>query len=160
MTWEPIGEKQAATIRNRIAAILPKQTSEREVIRTLYLLYANHLACSGLSDSLYVSEQLRFAKRDYPYKAQRPLFPEISCGGNPYLFARPVYNLRVEEDKEGFQVLRWEQPIYPYPPRGASVSDWSDEIQRRRPFKLRRMVFCAKNNMIAIEPEGDSVTTD
>jgi hypothetical protein len=151
ITWESMSKRASQGILNRIAAILPCQTSEREIKKILYLLLANHWAASGKPESVYVSEQVRFAKRDYPHKAQRHLFPEISCGGNPFLFARPVYDLTIEKDEEGFEVLRWQQLIYPYPPRGVSASDWVDEIERKRPFKRRRKVFNTKTNTITKE---------
>ncbi|MFL5340067.1 MAG: hypothetical protein ACJ8F7_07940 [Gemmataceae bacterium] len=148
VTWEPMGAREAKLIRNRIAAILPNRTAERDIFRILELLYTNHSACSGLSEDVYVAEQVRFAKRTFPYKAQRHFFPEITCGHNPFLFARPVFDLKVEEDAEGFQALRWEQPIYPY---GISVDNWDEEIKRRLPFKRKRMKYCTRTNTIVQE---------
>jgi hypothetical protein len=149
ITWEPMGEREERTIKNRIAAILPNRTGEGNVIRAMYLLYANYSACSGLSDYIYVSEQLRFARWQFPYKAVRYLFPEIHLGGNPFLYARPVRNLKIVEDEDGYQVVRWEEIIFPTIDTSKNVDE---QVRAARPFKRRRMAYLTRTNTIV--PDG------
>ena len=144
ITWEPSGERIAKTITNRIAAILPNRTSDKQVEKTLYLLQANYAAYSGWPDSLYISEQVRFAKRHYAYKAVWNGFEEITCGGNPFLFARRVFNLQVSE-QDGYEVLIWQENIYP---NIDSTKDPIDQIKANRPFQKKWMTFSAKTNSI------------
>jgi hypothetical protein len=150
VTWEAMGDRLEMTIKNKIAAILPNQTSEKEVEKILYLLDANYSACSRLSDRIYVSEQVRFAKREYPNKALRLSWRLISCGGNPFLLARQVFNLTVSED-EGYQVLGWEETIYP------QLAPDQDLVEAQRPFKRKRMMYSTRTNKIsALKPAEGS----
>jgi hypothetical protein len=144
--WHPLSERIKQTIKSRIAAILPSRTGEDQIQKVLQLLYANYSACSGLSDDIYVSEQVRFAKRDYPAKAIRPgRFPILTCGGNPLLRARQVFNLSVSKDEEGYQVLRWEENVYPtLDPK----KDILEQLDAALPFKRKRMMFAARRNII------------
>jgi hypothetical protein len=56
-------------------------------------------------------EQLRYVKspKDNPYPAAVSMFQRITCGHNPFLFARQVSDLRMEGDE-----LKWTRP----PPEG------------------------------------------
>jgi hypothetical protein len=148
ITWEAAGEK-ANGIPNRIAAILHNRLPIREVVKVTRLLLANRDAYSPGASSIYVFEQVRFAQGKSPYTPIPSMFPEVSCGGNPSLYARHAFNLKVSEDEGGEQVMTWEEDIFPYPPRGlqgASLVDW---IRQHRPFNRRKKRFEARTNRIS-----------
>jgi hypothetical protein len=146
VTWEPASNRAKNSVPNRIAAILPNQTSAEDVKRVLYLLLANYHACSGLSNSVYVSEQIRFAKREYPYKAVDLGFDRISCGGNPSLHARRVYDLKLME-QEGHQILQWEEPIYPILNQS---EDPYEQAKKKRPFPRRMLRYYSRDNAVVL----------
>ena len=114
VTWEAAGPRAEGTIKNRIAAILPKLLGMRQVGRILEFLYANYLAHSGSSDSVFVSEQMRYATARHPYKATHasPPFMVLTCGANPHLRARQVFDLVVSET-DGVESVRWEEAVNP-----------------------------------------------
>src|SRR4051794_11715303 len=85
--WGCPNERPAKTIPNHIAALLPNRTSAKQVVEVMHLLYANYCAACGLPEMIYVAEQVRFARRQFPYKATVHAFEEISCGANPFLVA-------------------------------------------------------------------------
>jgi hypothetical protein len=145
ISWRASGERSERTIRNHIAAILPNKTSERDVERTMLLLYANYCACPGLSDELYLWEQIRFARRDYPYKVVQHPFDQMVCGGNPFLEARMVFNLTFSSDEEGNEKLTWEENIYPALKPGV---DPVEHIDAARPFKRQQMTYSTQTRKI------------
>jgi hypothetical protein len=145
VTWKAMSERTERTIKNRIAAILPNRIGTKEIKRTLQLIYANYLACSGLSDRIYISDQLRYAKYDCPYKATHIIYPQITCGADPYLRARHAFDLTIEEDEDGYEVVRWEENVYPAldPKR-----ETGEQIEEHLPFKRRRMMYSTRTNAI------------
>jgi hypothetical protein len=140
ITWCPSGPAAETTVRNKIAAILHNQTSASDVEQIMRLLYANHCA---EGQQLYLSEQVRYARRDYHYTPVRGPTNVISYGGNPFLMARIVHNLVVAEE-DGFDVVRWEEDRYLSPPAGAEVD--MEEFIRQHPPTRRRMVYFTQTN--------------
>jgi hypothetical protein len=73
----------------------------------------SHSTVRGIVELLYAvqsytsEEQLRLVKspKDKPYPASVSPFQRITCGHNPFLFARLVTNLHMEGD-----VLKWTEP--------------------------------------------------
>src|SRR5436190_12913773 len=100
LTWHPLGRLAVNTVPNLIAAVLPNRTASKQVGNIMLLLQAGYYANAGLPERLYVSEQVRFSKRDYPYKVVKQDFEQYVCGGDPYLFARHVFNLKVSEEDD------------------------------------------------------------
>jgi hypothetical protein len=148
ITWEPTGKRAEKTIRNRIAAILPNRTGEEQVKKILHLLTANYWASSGLSGSVYISEQVACARGRHTFKAIRHFFPVIECGSNPFLLARHVYNLAVSKDDRGYEEVRWEEPVFPAIDPNKDVHP---QIEAARPLKRKRMLCLTRSNFLAAE---------
>ena len=98
VTWD--GPKAP---RNKVVAIFNPRFSGgrvRELVEQLYI------ALIVTSDS----ERLRFAKssKTNPYPAHLGNFERIDCGHNPWLYARRVTDLFIEDDH-----LVWKEPNSP-----------------------------------------------
>jgi hypothetical protein len=81
-------------------AILDRRKNAKSVAEAVELLYAAKYYTS--------EEKLRYAKsrKENPYKAQISLFQRIACGHNPFLIARLVSDLKVDDNGE----LTWTEP--------------------------------------------------
>jgi hypothetical protein len=62
ITWQPMSERTKTSVRNLIAAILPRQTGEEQVKRVMRLLYATHCAEGG---QLCISELVQYARKKW-----------------------------------------------------------------------------------------------
>jgi hypothetical protein len=105
ITWEWDGD-HARMDEGRVAAVLPPRSPLRTVERAIVALYAQR--------ELAPTDMLR-ALEDNPYPAQpverrfkmpdgtvgRTEAHEIICGGNPFLRARRVDNLRDDPNRPG-----------------------------------------------------------
>jgi hypothetical protein len=140
ITWHPSGAAEEARVRNKVAAILHNRTSRADVEQIMRLLYANHYA-EGVQ--VYLSEQVRYARRDYQAKPVRNPINVFTYGNNPFLQARLVHNLVVVQEA-GFDVMRWEEDVYRNPPAGAEVE--IEEFIRQHPPTRRRMVYITQSN--------------
>jgi hypothetical protein len=80
-------------------AVLDYRLSHSSVRDIVELLWA--------VDRYTPEEQLRYVKspKDNPYPASVSLFQRITCGHNPFLFARLVRDLRLEGEE-----LKWTEP--------------------------------------------------
>ena len=115
VTWEYIGEH--AKVDNDIVAILPYRYSPRKVKEVVEQLYANSL---GLNDRLrYANDRKSFA---YPAEFDSingiPWCGRITCGHNPWLFARFVDDVKVDSNNEN--KLIWVERTIPemnFPPK-------------------------------------------
>lgn len=104
-----------AEVEDQVAAILNYRTSPERVRRFVELLYASRFYS--------YSEKLLFAKdrKRNPYPAEfgavngLPWQGQVTCGHNPWLFARLVENLRVEVDEQGEEQLVWGEVAKPNP---------------------------------------------
>src|SRR3990172_4988231 len=90
VTWDWCGRH--AAVADRVAAILSSRKSEDSIMKFVEFLY---LHATG-----YPEELAYYANRRHriPYKAQRDHGCGITCGHNPWLHARLVMGLTVEED--------------------------------------------------------------
>jgi hypothetical protein len=99
ITWEAVGSDAEADVKDHVAAVLNSRLSGRRVAQIVELLYANSAYCP--------SERIQLAKnrKRCPYPV---IFDRLSglrweghmtCGHNPFLEARTVDDLHVEEDK-------------------------------------------------------------
>lgn len=81
-------------------AILNYRLSARSVREIVEVLFA--------SSQYNAEEKLRLAKnpRDNPYPAETSPFQRITCGHNPFLFARLVSNLKADNDGN----VTWTEP--------------------------------------------------
>lgn len=109
ITWD-WGNDSAAVV-DRIAAVLHPNKASRTVEGYVEFLYAVRTST--------VSELIAYAKRpsNNPYRAKAESINgvthgnRITCGANPWLYARKVKNLRVERDAEtGIETIRWLEP--------------------------------------------------
>lgn len=121
ITWDWCGRD--AAVADKVAAILPPQYSDRKVGEIVRLLYV--LATSDLSDLA------DYAKRpsQFPYQPRGqainsvPHNDRIICGHNPWLYARPVTDLRVWRELETeYEVIEWTEP---------QTFRWKDEHRMR-----------------------------
>jgi hypothetical protein len=142
--WYSTSNAIEGKIPNMIAAILPGQTSEKEVGKTMLLLLANYGARSAFSKTLYVSEQVRFARRDYPYKVVNHGLGRMTCGHNLFLSAQKVCDLKLTA-ADDYQILTWEENIYPVI---QSEEDFEEQMAKARPFKRRQFTFDSRTNRI------------
>jgi hypothetical protein len=80
-------------------AILDYRLGSRRVVEIVQLLFAVH--------QYTPEERLRYVKwpKDNPYPATVSKFQRITCGHNPFLFARQVSDLHM-----GGVDLRWTEP--------------------------------------------------
>ena len=111
VTWEGTGDH--AKVENKIVTVLNYRRSPVNVRMIVEQLYA---------DRVYnLSELLEYAKKkkNCPYPAKFYVMKgggawssRITCGHNPYLYARLVDDLRVTEDEGGKESLSWkERPV-------------------------------------------------
>src|SRR5438132_12383122 len=101
ITWEIVNPNNPIP-KNLIAAMLHSQTSEGDVKRLMTFLYH--------TEGGYLSEQLRFAKRDYiekPFRVDR--FPRFQLGSSPFLYARHVRDFKVERTEDWDEIATWTE---------------------------------------------------
>ena len=106
-TWEWDGEH--AKVDNRIAAILDSRTSAIRVRELVDFIYVNEFGS--------LAERLAYAKnkKNNPYPAEFVLMEgipwegEIQNGGNPFLRARLVEDLHIEDDGSPEGNLVWRE---------------------------------------------------
>ena len=129
-----------ARVENKFVAVLDYRYSSNTIARLVEQLYVT-CRCA-----LY--EQLAYArKRKYsPYhvqygvmsvaeetKAMANLPSTVSfsgsmiCGGNPWLWARIVYDVETYIDEEGGEHLRWRECLHPTLRGGRMECEWEDQ---------------------------------
>lgn len=104
ITWEPNFKDS-----KKIATILNSRTSSEKVKDILEQLYVN--------SEYSLSERLLYAKskKNNPYPVRFDILDEIpwwgkmSCGNNPYLYARKVKNLRLKINGDENEYLEWQE---------------------------------------------------
>ena len=120
ITWECLGDH--AKVENNIAAILNYRLSPSTVRNMVELIYINKLYS--------LTERVAYAKnkKNNPYPVQFSTLKGVPtreimwCGGNPFLYARRVYGLRVKVNDNGEERLIWREV-----PRPKKVW-WESEI--------------------------------
>jgi hypothetical protein len=149
ITWE----QSRKNIRNPIAAILHNTTSVREVCQMMAFLHANHVALGN--DRLYLSEQVKFAQRKYRCNLRVGQFNRIFSQESPLLFARHVYNLRSSVKGDGYEILTWEEGIYPEVKQDTTDLEIARHFNRkkRRPRTRVQMVFDTETMRITMGDE-------
>lgn len=100
--WEWMGEH--AAISDPIVTIMSARTSTKDVQKYVEQRYIEARAS--------LSEKLTYARynqpQEPPYLARRER-GHIHCGDNPWIVARIVDDLCVNEDAEGKEVLTWTE---------------------------------------------------
>jgi hypothetical protein len=124
VTWDWAGDHAAVPEQEVVAAILRPQTSPKTVKELMERLYAAHefSAADKLSALTYNPYPAHFGSltvnERLPSGATRPLTApfvgQIYCGHNPFLYARLVDNLRV--DNEVGIGLSWDERPLPRVP--------------------------------------------
>jgi len=107
VTWEWDGEH--AKVDNPVAAILNSRTSAERVRELVEFIYVN--------EAFSLSERLAYAKNknNNPYPAKFGSIDDshwqgqVFCGDNPFLYARPVEDLHVEDDGSPEGKLVWRE---------------------------------------------------
>ncbi len=101
VTWAWTSD--SAAVADRIAAVFPRQWGSARVQSWVEWLYAIHTST--------VAELVAYAGRPgrNPYKV-RSERGWIVCGSHPWLEARIVTDLVVDEDTEGFETVSWKEP--------------------------------------------------
>ena len=111
VTREWAGDCAAAEEKDRIVAVLNSRLSAERVREIVELLYVN--ATYSLSERLEYANRKQFN----PYPAQFGWTAgEVTCGHNPWLYARIVDQLQIERDEAGEEKLTWQPPSRPRPP--------------------------------------------
>ncbi|MDG0801967.1 hypothetical protein [Pectobacterium polaris] len=111
ITWEWFGEHAKVDDEKRIVSIVNYRKSHKYIYDLVGNLYTSHTAS--------VSEKLTFAanskKTIYPpyYFAKNGITYAdiIHCGDNPFLYARRVKNLMINEKSSGNTLIWEELPI-------------------------------------------------
>jgi hypothetical protein len=107
ITWE--GDHGRG--EENVAMLLHPRMTEMRVGQLVELLYANAYGTFG-ERLVYAVERDHFS---YPYRARRAERNGLDwechllCGGNPYLYARPVEQVVVENGGDGAELLRWAE---------------------------------------------------
>lgn len=123
VTWEWIGDH--AKRADVIAAVLNPRLSAERVRNVLELLYANEYYSLG--------ERMAYAanRKKNPYPAVFGRVDgvqwrgQITCGHNPFLFARLVDDLQLALDEHGAEQATWKE--HPRPNRAWTRSDHEDD---------------------------------
>lgn len=104
ITWEGTNSSFGKGSKHHVAAILSARKSEKYVIRFTEELYAL---------SLSLEHQLEKSRYRNPIVGHSATWEEgvLTCGANPFLVARKVDNLTVEEDENGIEEANWAEPI-------------------------------------------------
>ena len=100
VTWDWSGDH--AKVEDRVVAVLNYRLSSRNVS-----LFIEQLYCSyeySHADKLSVA----IRRKENPYPAEYAP-PGITCGHNPWLYARKVSILRIEKDVNGDESLVWDE---------------------------------------------------
>jgi hypothetical protein len=103
VTWEWLSNE--ATVADHIAAILNSRWSIQRVAQTVEFLYIKGTACA--------SDMAAYARRStsQPYRVEGDFNGRMTCGHNPWLFARLVSNLKVSIDPETrLETIAWIEP--------------------------------------------------
>ena len=109
VTWEWAGDHAKVNEDERVAAILSPRWSADRVRETIELLYVNSMYSPG--------ERLSYAnnRKFNPYPARFssigrvPWSGEIICGANPWLWARKVDIVKVENRGREEERLLWSE---------------------------------------------------
>ena len=103
VTWEAVGE--AAETADIIASIIGIRTSQRVVAALVELLYAQRF-CTATELASYARN-----RSNNPYPARHDPNGGVSCGHNPFLYARKVTKLLVSTDAStGLETITWVEP--------------------------------------------------
>jgi hypothetical protein len=104
--WKWSGEQAKA--QNRVVAIVSSRKSASIIKKLVEQIWA--------INRLYWHEQVAFARysKNLAYKAEVSKIVEghVTCGHNPWLEAKRVYDLRAYVDEDGNQRLEWKCPNY------------------------------------------------
>jgi hypothetical protein len=107
ITWEWCGEH--AKRDDKVAAVLNSRLSPEQVCRFVEFIYTS--AYNSLSERL--SYATRRAQNPYPALfgalGRVPWEGQITCGHNPWLFARRVDNFSVRQNGEREEQAEWEE---------------------------------------------------
>jgi hypothetical protein len=107
ITWEYAGEH--AKPERKIAAILNPRWSSDHVREYMELLYTS--LCYTISERIAYAKNRSF--NPYPAEYQRengiPWQGQITCGHNPWLFARLVDDLAAKGDPDEEEQVQWSE---------------------------------------------------
>jgi hypothetical protein len=108
--WDWTGDH--AAVADPIVTIMSARTTAEDVRKYVEQRY--------IEEKASLPEKLAYARynqpQEPPYRAQLER-GHISCGHNPWLEATKVDDLRVEEDADGEEVLKWAR-LAPVKARG------------------------------------------
>ncbi len=109
ITWE--WGNDASAVADLVAAVLPPRWTSERVLEHVEWLYAR--ATSN------VTELAAYAKhpKSNPYRAKSGVRinglvhgERITCGANPWLYARKVADLKIAKGAGGFEKISWREP--------------------------------------------------
>ena len=106
ITWDWTGN--AAAVADVVVGVLNPRWGAERVADIVQFLYYN--------TNSNVSELSHYAKKpsNNPYRAEIR-GRRIHCGHNPFLYARIVSNLKIEETSDGKESITWlEPPLYDF----------------------------------------------
>ena len=102
VTW--VWAADAAALADEIAAILPPRWSRDRVADVVEFLYA--LTTSSPTELAAYARN----RSNNPYQAELQNFGRISCGANPFLYARPVSDLTIDKSDDRLETICWREP--------------------------------------------------
>lgn len=123
ITWEWLGDH--AKVEDKLVSILNYRCSSRMIERIVEQVYFNN-KMALFSQLAYAKSRKRSPFR-FQYRtietseevreklglpAQVPISDDMMYGDNPWLWARPVYNLEAYVDENGHEILRWKDRQY------------------------------------------------
>ena len=99
VTWDWASD--AAALADEIAAILPPRWSPERVAGFVEFLYGQ-ITSTPTELAAYAKD-----RSNNPYPAELRDFDRISCGANPFLFARAVSNLTIKQSDDRLDTISW-----------------------------------------------------
>ncbi len=110
ITWDWIGDH--AAVDNLLVAIFTSRRTDKWVAEFLEQFYLA-FSCTARDMAYYANR-----KKKIPYKANTPMIindiphgNRITCGDNPWLYARVVRDLNIKSDiDEDYEIISWKEP--------------------------------------------------
>ena len=101
--WKWMGDH--AAVADPILTVMSARTGAADI--------RNYVEQRYIEKNASLPEKLAYARYNQPQEPPYPAQVEqgrIHCGDNPWLEATKVDDLRVEEDADGTEVLKWDEP--------------------------------------------------
>lgn len=107
ITWEPITKENREGYN--VVTILNYKTSDGIVRERLEQLYVDFMFSPSERLAYAKSKKSKSPTVQFDNIKGTPWWGRMTCGYNPFLYARQVSNIKVREDKNGIEFFEWEE---------------------------------------------------